>query len=63
MRQLNLVWGMEAIHVDRIDRTDAIFPLMKEKLRAAGVRGVVVLAAGIPVPEKGSTNTVHLVSY
>jgi len=29
-------------------------------LRAAGIRGLVVLAAGIPIPEKGSTNTVHL---
>ena len=46
----------------RIDRTEEVFPLVKERLRAAGVRGLVVLAAGIPVPEKGSTNTVHLVN-
>ena len=38
------------------------FPLVKERLRAAGIRGLVVLTAGIPVPEKGSTNTVHLVN-
>jgi pyruvate kinase len=62
MRQMNLVWGTEAVYVERIERTDAIFPLMKSKLRAAGIRGLVVLAAGIPVPEKGSTNTVHLVN-
>ncbi len=62
MRQMNLVWGTETIHIDRIDRTDAIFPLVKERLRAAGIRGLVVLAAGIPVPEKGSTNTVHLIN-
>jgi len=35
---------------------------VKRKLKAAGVRGRVVLTAGIPVPEKGSTNTVHIVS-
>ncbi len=62
MRQMNLVWGTETIHIDRIDRTDAIFPLVRERLRAAGVRGLVILAAGIPVPEKGSTNTVHLLN-
>ncbi|MCX5754152.1 MAG: pyruvate kinase [Candidatus Krumholzibacteria bacterium] len=62
MRQMNLVWGTEAIHIGRIDRTDAIFPLVKERLRAAGVRGLVVLAAGIPVREKGSTNAVYLVN-
>jgi pyruvate kinase len=60
MRQMNLVWGVEAIHLGRVDRTDAIFPLVRERLRAAGVRGLVVLAAGIPAPEKGATNTVHL---
>jgi hypothetical protein len=59
---MNLVWGTEGIHIGRIDRTDAIFPLVKERLRAAGVRGLVIIVAGIPAPEKGSTNTVHLVN-
>jgi len=48
--------------VDLIEQTDEIFPVVKEKLRAAGIRGRVVLTAGIPVPEKGSTDTVHVVS-
>jgi len=62
IRQTGLVWGTEAILVGHIRETDAIFPIVRKKLKAAGVRGRVVLTAGIPVPEKGSTNTVHIVS-
>jgi len=62
VRRMGLVWGTEAITVDLIEQTDEIFPVVKEKLRAAGIRGRVVLTAGIPVPEKGSTDTVHVVS-
>ncbi len=62
IRQTGLLWGTEAILVDHIEETDAILPIVKRKLKAAGVRGRVVLTAGIPVPEKGSTNTVHIVS-
>jgi len=62
MRRMGLLWGTEAISVDLIEHTDEIFPLVKRKLRAAGIRGRVVLTAGIPVPEKGSTDTVHVVS-
>jgi len=62
VRQMGLVWGTEAIEVALIERTDEIFPVVKEKLRAAGIKGRVVLTAGIPIPEKGSTDTVHVFS-
>jgi pyruvate kinase len=62
VRRMGLVWGAESISVDLIEHTDEIFPLVKEKLRAMGIKGRVVLTAGIPVPEKGSTDTVHVVS-
>jgi len=62
MRQLKLVWGVRTIHVDRIDETDAVFSLVTRKMRAAGVRGLIVIAAGIPIPKKGSTNTIHIVN-
>jgi pyruvate kinase len=62
VRQAGLIWGTEGMLVDRIEQTDEIFPMVKTKLRSAGIRGRVVLTAGIPVPKKGSTNTVHVVS-
>jgi pyruvate kinase len=62
LRRIRLVWGTQAIFVDGIERTDEVFPLVKAKLRAAGIKGTVVLTAGIPIPKKGSTNTVHVVS-
>lgn len=62
IRQTGLLWGTIGVAVDRIEETDSIFPLVKAKLRAAGIRGRVVLTAGIPVPEKGFTNTLHIVS-
>jgi len=62
IRQAGLLWGTIGVSVDRIDQTDSIFPLVRSKLRAMGMRGRIVLTAGIPVPEKGSTNTLHIVS-
>jgi pyruvate kinase len=62
MRRSGLVWGTEAIAVNPIEQTDEIFPIVRETLKAAGIKGRVVLTAGIPVPEKGSTDTIHVVS-
>ncbi|MDD4857269.1 MAG: pyruvate kinase [Candidatus Krumholzibacteria bacterium] len=62
MRRIRLVWGVQAILVDRIEPGDEVFAAAKARLRAAGIRGRVVLTAGIPVSKKGSTNTVHVVS-
>jgi pyruvate kinase len=62
VRQMRLVWGAEAIEIALIEETDEIFPMVKRKLRAAGIRGRVVLTAGIPIPEKSSTDTVHVLS-
>ncbi len=61
IRQMSLVWGVEALSVPRIERTENVFALMKERLRAAGVRGLAVIAAGIPTSERVPTNTVHLI--
>jgi pyruvate kinase len=61
MRQMSLVWGVEALPISRIERTEDVFALMKGRLRAAGVRGLTVIAAGIPTAERVPTNTVHLI--
>jgi len=61
IRRMGLVWGTTAIPVDLIEQTDEIFPLVRRKMKAAGIEGRVVLTAGIPIPEKGSTDTVHVV--
>jgi pyruvate kinase len=61
LRQMSLVWGVEALPVPRIEKTENVFALMRERLRAAGVRGLAVIAAGIPAVDRVPTNTVHLV--
>jgi pyruvate kinase len=61
LRQTGAVWGMSAIPVKRLERTDDLLPGMKKQLRAAGIRGRIVLTAGIPLEEKAPTNTVHLI--
>jgi len=61
IRQAGLIWGALAIPISRLERTDEIFAAAKETLRAAGIGGRIVLAAGIPLGEKSQTNTVHLV--
>ena len=61
-RLMRLVWGVSAIRIERFEHPDALFPAVTARLRAAGVRGRVVLAAGIPLGKRSTTNTVHLVS-
>jgi pyruvate kinase len=62
VRRMGLVWGTEGMLIDRIGRTDEVFSAVKALLKAAGVRGSVVLTAGIPLSERGFTNTIHVVS-
>lgn len=61
VRGAGLLWGARAVPIARLERTDEIFAAAKEKLREAAIGGRIVLAAGIPLGEKGQTNTVHLV--
>jgi pyruvate kinase len=61
VRHLGLVWGVRAIPVECIDTTEAIFAVIREKVRELGISGKVVLTAGIPTRERGPTNTIHVV--
>ncbi|UCF05829.1 MAG: pyruvate kinase [bacterium] len=60
IRQMALVWGVEAIPVGRIDSTERIFAVARERVEQAGFGGKVVLTAGIPTQQGGPTNTVHV---
>jgi pyruvate kinase len=62
VRRMGLVWGTEAILIERLRGTEGLIPLMKTRLRKAGVRGLAVLATGIPLSERGFANTIHVVS-
>jgi len=60
IRRMSLVWGVETIPVESIDETEKIFPVLQEKLSAAGYRGKIVVTAGIPTKERTPTNTIHV---
>jgi pyruvate kinase len=62
IRQMNLVWGVGAIPIERIESTEKILRLVREKLSGAGCRGKIVITAGIPTKERKNTNTIHILS-
>ncbi len=61
IRQIGLLWGVTAIHIGNIARTDAVFSVVKSKMKEMGLKGRIVMTAGIPTPKKGPTNTVHII--
>jgi pyruvate kinase len=60
VRHMSLVWGVKAIPVERIETTDRIFAIVRDKLKQEGFRGNVVLTAGIPTKSRTRTNSVHV---
>ncbi len=60
IRHMALVWGVRAIPVERIETTDRIFAIVREKVKEAGFKGDVVLTAGIPTKARTRTNSVHV---
>ncbi len=60
-KQVSLLWGVEAIPVDRIREIEEIIAIVREKMRSAGYSGRIVMTAGIPTKEKKPTNTAHVV--
>jgi len=61
IRHMQLVWGVRGVAVDRIESTERIFAIVRERMREEGLGGKVVLTAGIPTTEKVPTNTVHVI--
>ena len=63
VRQLALTWGTKGIEIPFQEHTDEGIALVHAILRDRGlVRSgdLVVLTAGMPLPERGQTNTVHV---
>lgn len=63
LRQLNLVWGVSPIKLDKIFDTEESVKLMEEYLKDDGLVTTddrVVLATGIPVAMRGRTNMVKV---
>jgi pyruvate kinase len=60
-RQLSLVWGVETIVIESIERTEEIIGVIREKVLEWGYSGRIVLTAGIPTKERAATNTIHVV--
>ncbi len=61
--QLNLVWGTKAFKIPFQRDTDGGVKLVISMLREKGIvqeGNLVVLTAGMPLPEKGTTNMVHV---
>ncbi len=62
-RQLNLLWGVTPVWLETLYNTDESVRRMEDYLREAGLvrKGDrVVIATGMPVPRRGSTNMIKV---
>lgn len=65
-RQLNLMWGVYAVRVDKIFDTDKGVKLMEEFLEENGLvkKGErAILTTGIPIAKRGSTNMIKVSTF
>ena len=63
-RQLNLLWGVNPLRVEKEESADALFDAAVSEARKAGyvkTGDVVVITAGIPLGKAGTTNMIHVV--
>ncbi|MDD3643460.1 MAG: hypothetical protein PHQ19_08375, partial [Candidatus Krumholzibacteria bacterium] len=56
----SLVWGVQAIPIERIASTEAMLGVIRDRVSYAGFSGTVVVTTGIPTMERSRTNTVHV---
>ncbi len=62
-RQLNLVWGVHSVKLEKIKNTDESVEMMEDYLRKHGLiaKGErIVIATGMPISERGRTNMVKV---
>jgi pyruvate kinase len=61
-RQLRLCWGVESFVVPKANNTDEVFKRALQAAKLAGLKkgGKIVLTAGTPVGEPGSTNLIRV---
>ena len=63
-RQLNLLWGVKSIKVNREEAADALFSAAVAEAKKAGCvkKGdIAVITAGVPLGKAGTTNMIHVV--
>jgi pyruvate kinase len=63
IRALNLVWGVRGILISGISDTDTTFQVVKSEILKSGYvkKGeTIVLTAGVPLLERGTTNTLKV---
>ena len=63
-RQVNMLWGVRPLLIDKKDSADELFKEAVRKSQEAGYvkKGdIVVLTAGVPLAVSGTTNMIHVV--
>ncbi len=63
-KQLNLLWGVNPLQIERETATDELFDAAVAEARKAGYvksGDVVVITAGVPLGMAGTTNMIHVV--
>ncbi|WP_276952414.1 pyruvate kinase [Acetatifactor muris] len=64
-RQLNLLWGVNPLMLEREDRAEELFADAVSEAKKAGyvkVGDVVVITAGVPLGIAGTTNMIHVIT-
>jgi pyruvate kinase len=64
LRQLNLLWGVQPLAIEKKDTADELFTdAVREAKKAGFVKAgdVVVITAGVPLGIVGKTNMIHVV--
>jgi len=62
-RQLNLVWGVHSVKLEKVSNTDESVKMMEDYIRKHGLvaKGErIVIATGMPILERGRTNMVKV---
>lgn len=62
--QINLLWGVKPIYLEKQDDTEELFVKAVEKAKEAGCveeGDIVVITAGVPLGEAGRTNMIRVV--
>ncbi len=62
-RQLNLVWGVQAVRLDELFDTDKSVKLMEDYLHSNGYVNLgdrIIVATGMPIAKRGRTNMIKV---
>lgn len=63
-KQMNLLWGVNPLRIDKKETADELFAAAVAEAKKAGLvqpGDVVVITAGVPLGKAGTTNMIHVV--